>query len=101
MTTPIRQEGATAELLRDATTTINLILQGRINSFGSFTVGAAATSTVVPDVNAYASSVPLLMPANATAAAMAPYVSARATGSFTLTHAAPGASADFLYVLLG
>lgn len=101
MTTPVRQYGETAEMIREIATALNLVLQGRINATGAFTVGAAATSTVVSDPNAYAASVPLLMPANATAAAMTPYVSARAEGSFTLTHAAPGASADFLYALLG
>lgn len=101
MTQPVRQYGDTVEMVRELATTLNLVLQGRINAVGSFTVGAADTSTVVSDVLAHSGSVPLLMPANATAAAMTPYVSARSLGSFTLTHAAPGASADFLYVLLG
>lgn len=101
MTQPVRQYGPTEEMVREIATTLNLVLQGRINCTGSITVANGTTSTVVPDVCAYESSVPLLIATNSAAAAISPYVSARAAGSFTLTHADPGASATFLYVLLG
>lgn len=101
MTAPVRQYGETQELLREIATALNLALQGRINSTGSFTASNGTTSTQVDDVNAYEMSTPLLIPTNAAAAGITPYVSARAKGSFTLTHTDPGSDATFLYVLLG
>lgn len=88
-----------AEHRRELATAINLLAQGRINTVGMFTIAAGTTSTTVPDAAAHAGSVPLIIPTQATT--LTPYVSARALGSFTLTHAAPASDTTYLYVLLG
>lgn len=102
MTAAVKTSGAKeAEHRRELATAINQLIVGRINSIGEITIANGTTSTVVTDPNAYARSVPLLIPTNAAAAAISPYVSARSLNSFTLTHANPGASATFIYALLG
>jgi hypothetical protein len=83
---------------------INALIQGRSNSADSFTLTANAGSTVVLNNLFQSSSVPVFVPttANAAAALATTYVSARANGSFTLTHT-NNAQADktFLYVFWG
>lgn len=80
---------------------LNAALQGRLGVVRAMTIANATTSTIVADALAHPGSVPFLVPTNAAAAAISPYVTARAAGSFTLAHANPGASATFLYILLG
>lgn len=83
---------------------INQILNGGINSVGTLTLTAGATSTAVTDARAGANSVPLLIPASATAAAAVTsvYVSARAKGSFTISHnSTADTNRTYLYALLG
>lgn len=65
------------------------LFEGRRNTTGSFTLTANAASTVVTHANFGAASVPhwTATTANASAALGTTYVSARANGSFTLTHA--------------
>lgn len=92
------------QLLLLAAIKINEILKGRMNCTGSVTLTANAASTVVSDNQFNSDQVPLLIPttANAAAAIATTYVSARAGGSFTLTHA-NNAQTDksFLYVRIG
>ncbi len=68
---------------------IRQLIEGRSNAVGTVTLTANAATTVVSSEVIGASSIPLLMPttANAAAALATTYVSARAAGSFTLTHA--------------
>ena len=85
-------------------TTVNEILKGRANNAGSVTLTAGTTSTTVTDNLFESSMVPLLVPttANAAGALATTYVSARANGSFTLTHAnAATVDRTFLYVRWG
>lgn len=65
------------------------LFEGRRNTTGSFTLTANATSTTVTHSNFGAGSVPhwTATTANAAAALGTTYVSARANGSFVLTHA--------------
>jgi hypothetical protein len=65
------------------------LAEGASNSLSTVTLTASATSTVVSDRLATPSSHVDLCPLSANAAAAIPttYVSARAQGSFTLTHA--------------
>lgn len=65
------------------------LFEGRRNTTGSVTLTANAVSTTVTHANFGAASVPLLTPAtaNAAAALATTYVSARANGSFVLSHA--------------
>lgn len=92
-------EANEAEHRRRISETVNLILQGRINSVGTLTIASGATTTAVNDVAAHIGSVPLLIPMQSTT--LNPYVSARAKGSFTLSHASAPADTTYLYVLLG
>lgn len=82
----------------------NDIQRGRMNATGSLTLTANAASTVITDPSFTAEMVPVLMAttANAATATANVYVSARANGSFTLTHA-NNAQADrtFLYIRIG
>ena len=89
---------------REANRTINQLIEGRNNSFGTVTLTANAASTVVSSLIIPKTGVPLLMPmtANAAAALATTYASAVINGAFTLTHA-NNAQADktFRYVVLG
>src|SRR5438477_6510123 len=70
---------------------IRELFEGRRNTTGSLTLTASAASTIVKHLNFGIDSVPLLVPKSANAVAEMGngpiYVSARANGSFTLTHA--------------
>ena len=99
---PITGEESRHRLL--LATTVNEILKGRANNTGSVTLTAGATTTTVTDNLFGSNMVPLLVPttANAAAALATTYVSARANGSFTLTHAnAATSNRTFLYVRWG
>jgi hypothetical protein len=80
------------------------VMRGKINATGTVTLTASATTTTLTDDRISAESVILFMPAtaNALTAAAGLYVSARTTGSATLTHAS-SANADqaFGYVVVG
>lgn len=83
---------------------INSLISGRLDATGTLTLAAGVTTTTVQDPAFISSQVPLLVPATANAAAALSglYVSARAPGSFTLTHASAGTTdRTFLYVRLG
>ena len=89
---------------RDVYEVVNSLRDGKVNSTGSVTLTASATTTTVTDLRAGQDSVILFMPttANAAAAAGGMYVSTRGKQSFTLTHA-NNAQTDrtFAYVVLG
>jgi len=92
--------------LFDIATAVNLLIQGRNNVFGEITLTPNDTTTTVESLAFTETSVPILTPLTAHAAAeMAAgtlYVSEREKGSFTLTHA-NNAQNDrtFGYVVLG
>lgn len=85
---------------------ISELASGRSNAYGIVTLTASAASTAVTDANFAAASVPLFTATTANAAAEigagTMYVSARANGSFTITHA-NNAQVDrtFLYIIHG
>ena len=91
---------------RQISQVVNNILDGKVNSTGTFTCAASATSTVVTDFRAGKDSIILLMPTTANAAAEVGngtiHVSTRAKQSFTVTHA-NNSQTDrvFGYVILG
>ena len=76
---------------REVSQVVNSILDGKLNSTGSFTCTASAATTSVTDFRAGEDSVILLMPTTANAAseqgAGTIFVSTRAKQSFTVTHA--------------
>ena len=76
---------------REVSQVVNNILDGKLNSTGSFTCTASATSTTVSDFRAGLTSVILLMPTTANAAAEQGngtiFVSTRNKQSFVVTHA--------------
>lgn len=84
--------------------TLNKVLGGRANNVGTLTLTANVASTTVLDNQFESSMVPVLIAttANAATATANVYVSARANGSFTLTHA-NNAQVDrtFLYIRWG
>lgn len=83
---------------------VNGLIDGKLDVTGALTLEAGQTSTVVLDNKFESNMVPVLIPttANAADALATTYLSARAKGSFTLSHAS---SADtdltFLYVRFG
>lgn len=83
---------------------INNLNNGRSSNMGTFTLTANAASTVVTDNLFESNQVVIWSPttANAAGALATTYVSARAKGSFTLTHT-NDAQVDktFLYVRVG
>ena len=91
---------------REISLVVNNILNGKINSTGSFTCTASATTTAVTDERAGKNSIILLMPLSANSATEQGngtiFVSTRADGSFTVTHA-NNSQTDRLYgyVIIG
>lgn len=85
MTTPTLPRGADGRSVEDR---INQIIQGKINATKSVTLTANDTTTTITDPRISAASYIGLMPTTATASAAmdAVYVSARTSGSATLTH---------------
>jgi hypothetical protein len=85
---------------------VNGVLDGKLNSTGSFTCTASAASTSVTDYRAGLDSVILLMPTTANAAAEIGagtiFISARNKQSFTVTHANNSQTdRSFGYVIIG
>ncbi len=76
---------------RQVSEVVNNILDGKVNSTGVFTCTASAASTQVTEDRAGSDSVILFMPTTANASAEfgngTIFISARAKGSFTVTHA--------------
>ena len=83
--TPAPQETNLFRIVRG----IRDLFEGRRNTTGTVTLTANASSTVVAHGNFGVASTPILTQAtaNAAAALATTYVSVRANGSFTLTHA--------------
>lgn len=100
MTDRLKSEGG---LPRDVARTVNLLLEGRINSVGNVTLSTATTTTLVSNYYANVNSKVLLMPqsANAAAALATTWVVPSAR-SMTINHAsATSTDRSFGYVLLG
>lgn len=68
---------------------INLLIDGKMNAYGAFTLAASTTTTVVTDLRSGPDSIILFTPmtANAAGAVSTTFISTRAKQSFTLTHA--------------
>lgn len=100
-TPPPQYDGAWMRLLVDV---VNNAISGRTNNTGSVTLTASSTTTTLTDRRLSADSKVVFEPttANAATARAALYVSAKASGSFTLTHAS-SANTDqtFDYVITG
>ncbi len=83
---------------------VNRTIDGKLNSTGSVTLTASATSTVVAEARSGPDSVVLFMPTTANAAAelATMFVSLRGKQTFTITHA-NNAQTDrtFKYVVIG
>ena len=91
---------------REISQVVNNILDGKLNSTGTVTLSASATSTAVADERAGSTSIILLMPTTANAAAEigagTAYISARTKRSFTITHANNSQTdRTFGYVVIG
>jgi len=84
---PLTYPDDTQQLQR-ASFTVNGILDGRDNAYGTATLASSTTTTSIQDRRVGISSVITLMPTTARAAAAltSVYVSARGQGVFTLTH---------------
>lgn len=104
MTVPVRTTNNNhEEHRREIATALNLMLQGRLNVTYAVTLLDTTTSTTIDDPRIWAGTVPVLVALNAAAAAVLPtvYVSSRAVGTLTLTHADPGSDAEFAVLLIG
>jgi|TARA_R110002020_G_scaffold473679_2_gene703309 hypothetical protein len=92
------------EHLRLVSTYLNNTISGKLNSTGTITLTASSTTTTLTDARIGVNSVILFMPvtANGATAKANLYVSARADGSATLTHASSANSdQNFEYVIIG
>lgn len=105
MTQPfVPLQGIDAEHRMALATAVNELLKGRANNTGEVTLRENQTTTTVEDNLFNSDMVPLLIPITATAAAAlaTTYLSARANGQFTLTHANTGSTdRTFRYVRWG
>ena len=91
---------------RETSQVVNNLLDGKSNNTGTFTCTASAATTAVTDFRAGKSSIILLMPQTANAAAEVGngtiHVSTRAKQSFTVTHANNSQTdRTFGYVVVG
>ena len=91
---------------RETSQVVNNLLDGKSNNTGTFTCTASAATTAVTDFRAGKSSIILLMPQTANAAAEVGngtiHVSTRAKQSFTDTHANNSQTdRTFGYVVVG
>lgn len=92
--------------LKKVVLAVQQLAAGRSNATGRVTLVTGASTTTVSDPNCAASTVPLLVPASANAAAEVGngtmFVSAIANGSFTISHANSAVTGrTFLYALQG
>jgi hypothetical protein len=101
---PTQQPGSIQHWAYVLARAVNALIQGRASNVGSCTLTAGSASTVVTNNLFQSAMVPVFVPttANAAGALATTYVSARANGSFTLTHA-NNAEVDrtFLYLFWG
>ena len=91
---------------REISQVVNNLVDGKSNNTGTFTCTASAATTAVTDFRAGKSSIILLMPQTANAAAEVGngtiHVSTRAKQSFTVTHANNSQTdRTFGYVVVG
>jgi hypothetical protein len=91
---------------REVAEVVNGLLDGRSNNRGTVTLAASAASTAVTERRSGPESIVLLMPTTANASAEQGagtiYISARATNSFTLTHANNSQTdRTFEYIVVG
>jgi len=87
---------------REVASAVNLLIDGKSNNRGTFTLAANATTTTVTDLRGGSDSVILFTPMTATAAAEDMYISARNKQSFVVTHAdASTTDRTFTYVVVG
>jgi hypothetical protein len=98
--------GITETDLKKIVLAIQQLAAGRSNAVGSVALSTGVPSTTVTTANCAVGSVPILVPASATAAAEVGngtmYVSAVANGAFTITHAnAATAGRVFLWAVVG
>jgi hypothetical protein len=75
------------------------LVAGGTNAAGSFTLAVGATSTPVKDTLATPGCWVLITPTSAGAAASGAFISAKGSGSFTVTHASAAAGSTFDYVI--
>lgn len=104
MTLYVPLKGPEADHRYKLATAINQLIIGKVNTVGTVTLTANATTTTLTNSHIGADSFIQLMPitANAAAAITTTYISARVTGSATITHANNAqADKDFVYVILG
>jgi len=90
--------------LRLVSTSLNNTIEGKLNSTGTVTLSASATSTTLSDVRIGGNSVILFTPttSNGATANANLFVSAKASGTATLTHASSSnADQTFDYVVIG
>jgi len=93
-----------AQHLRLVSTTLNNVMDGKLNSTGTITLTASATSTTLTDARIGGDSVIVFMPitANGKAAENNLFVSARQSGQATLTHASSSNNdQNFAYIIIG
>tara|TARA_Y100001951_G_scaffold90141_1_gene83081 strand:+ start:165 stop:491 length:327 start_codon:yes stop_codon:yes gene_type:complete len=93
-----------AQHLRLVSTTLNNVMDGKLNSTGEITLRASQTTTTLEDARIGGDSVIVFMPitANGKTAENDLFVSARQSGQATLTHASSGnTDQNFAYIIVG
>jgi alcohol dehydrogenase class IV len=91
---------------REVASAINLLIDGKNNATGTFTLTASTTTTTVSDLRAGTNSVITYVPTTANASAEIGagtiFISARNDESFVLTHANNSQSdRTFIYAIIG
>jgi len=86
---------------RQISEVVNNIMEGKINSTGTFTAVNGTTSTTVTDRRASVNSVILFVGLDSHYYDVDPYISSRANGSFVVGHKNHGHNSSIAYVIIG
>jgi hypothetical protein len=86
---------------RQISEVVNNIMEGKINSTGTFTAVSGTTSTTVIDRRASVNSVILFTGLDSHYYDVDPYISSRLNGSFVVGHKNHGHDSNLAYVIIG
>lgn len=86
---------------REVSEVVNNILDGKINSTGTFTIAANTTTTTVIDARASVDSIILFTAIGHDITHAHPYISTRSNGSFVVGHINHGHDTEIGYAILG
>lgn len=86
---------------REVAEVVNNLVEGKLNSTGSFTISSGTTTTTVNDARASADSIILFVGLGHDISHAHPWLSSRSNGSFVVGHQNHGHDMDIGYLIVG